>query len=102
MQARLTDVLGLHRTSSRVSIDSITSFAGSINTRKAYKKFCKNLFQIGVTSDMIKQKEKEILDIFNTQNTTSSQIDGDDITDQSQLPAVSDYFSIDRNISNRK
>ena len=89
MQARLSDVLGLHRTSSRASTDS---FAGSINTRKAYKKFCKNLFQVGVTSEMIKQKEKEILDIFNTQNTTSSQIDGGGIADQSQILGVSDYF----------
>ena len=87
MQARLTDVLGLHRTNSRVSIDSITSFAGSINTKKAYKKFCKNLFQIGVTSEMISEKEKEILDIFNAQSTaTSSQIgDSGDIADQNQV-----------------
>ena len=57
MQARLTDVLGLHRTNSRVSMASITSFAESVNTKKAYKRFCKNLFQIGVTSEMINQKE---------------------------------------------
>ena len=96
MQARLTDVLGLHRTSSRVSIESITSFAGSVNTKKAYKRFCKNLFQIGVTSEMISQKEKEILDIFNTQSVaTSSQIsDSGDIADQSQLLVVSDFFSV--------
>ena len=95
MQARLTDVLGLHRTNSRVSIDSITSFAGSINTKKAYKKFCKKLFQIGVTSEMISQKEKEILDIFNTQDAaTSCQTDDGDIADQSQLLVVSDCFSV--------
>ena len=93
MQSRLTNVLGLHCSNSIVSIDSIASFAGSINTKKAYKKFCKNLFQIGVTSEMISQKEQEILDIFNNQNTaTSSQIDDNsDIADQSQLPAVSSY-----------
>ena len=68
MQAQLTDLLGLHRTSSRVSIDSITSFAGSVNTKKAYKKFYKSLFQTGVTAEMIKQKEAEILDIFKAQN----------------------------------
>ena len=99
----MTDVLGLHRTNSRVSIDSINSFAGSINTKKAYKRFCKGLFEIGVTADMIRQKEGEIRDIFKPQNTTtsgqidySSQIDdsseiGDStIADRSQLP-VSDF-----------
>ena len=85
----MTDVLGLHRTSSRVSIDSITSFAGSIDTKKAYKRFCKDLYQIGVTSDMISQKKWEILNIFK-----SSQVDGSNITDQGQLSAVSDFSSL--------
>ena len=89
MQARLSDVLGLHRTNSRVSIDSISSFAGSVNTKKGYKKFCRSLFQIGVTSEMINQNEDEILNIFKAQNTDSSgQIDND----QSQLPTVGDFF----------
>ena len=93
MQSRLSDVLGLHRTNSRVSIDSITSFAGSVNTKKAYKKFCKNLFGIGVTSEMISQKEEEILNIFKAENTDISvQIDNNNIADQSQLPTVSDLF----------
>ena len=90
VQARLTDVLGLHRTSSRVSIDSITSFAGSINTKKAYKSFCKDLYQIGVTPEMISQKKREILNIFKPQNTVIS--DGNNIPHQSQLSAVSDFF----------
>ena len=58
IQARLTDVLGLHSTNTR---DSIVSFSGSINTKKAYKKFCKGLFEIGVTAEMISQKEGEIV-----------------------------------------
>ena len=100
MQARLTDVLGLHRTNSTVSVDSITSFAGSINTKKAYKKFCKGLFEIGVTKEMISQKEGEIRNIFQHQiPVTSSQVDDSAIAGQSQLPAVSDFPSIfDRNI----
>ena len=86
IQARLNNVLGLHRSHSLVSIDSITSFAGSINIKKAYKKFCKDLFQIGITADMISQKEKEISDLFKAQNTAaSSQIDDSPIEDQSQL-----------------
>ena len=73
IQARLTDVLGLHYLNSRASI---TSFAGSINTKKAYKKFFKNLYEVGVTKEMISQKESEILNIFKPQNTaTSSQIE---------------------------
>ena len=83
MQAQLNGLFGLHRTSSRVSIDSITSFAGSTNTKKAFKRFCQNLYQIGVRADMIKEKESEILDIFRSQNTdTSGQIYNSNITDQ--------------------
>ena len=95
MQARLTDVLGLKHTNSTVSLDSITSFAGSINTKKAYKEFCKNLSQIGVTREMISQKEEEILNIFKTQNTTTNgQIDDDNSTGQGKLPAVSNFSSV--------
>ena len=93
MQARLTHVLGLQRTTSRVSIDSITSFAGSINTKKAYKKFCKDLYQIGVTSEMIGQKKEEILNIFKRQNTViSDPVDDSIAIDQTQGPAVSYSF----------
>ena len=90
MQARLTAVLGLHDRGSRVSLNSITSFTGSINTKKAYKKFCKGLYQIGVTAEMISQNERAIHDIFKPQNaaTTSSQIDGVTIENPSQLPVV--------------
>ena len=86
----MTDVLGLHHSSTRVSIDSVASFAGSVNNKKAYKKFCRNLFQIGVTSEMIRQKEAEILDIFKHQGTTiRGQADNGNIADQGQLPVVS-------------
>ena len=72
MQVQLTDILNLHHTNRRVSIDSITSFAGSVNSRRAYKEFCKNLFQIGVTAEMINQKENEIFEIFKAQNSAIS------------------------------
>ena len=77
IQARLDSVLGLRRTISR---DSIVSFAGSINTKKAYKKFCKGLFEIGVTAEMISQKEKEIQAIFKPHHSPC--------VDQGQLPEV--------------
>ena len=98
MQTRLTDVLGLHRTNSRVSINSITSFAASVNTKKAYKKFLKNLHTIGVTPDMISQKEAEILNIFETQNIAiSGQSDDSKLASQSQLPKVSGFSGVYRN-----
>lgn len=57
----MTDVLGLHRINSVVTLDSIEQ---DEDTRKAYRQFCKNLHQIGVTEDMIRQKENEVLGIF--------------------------------------
>ena len=65
-----------------MSKDSIVSFAGSINTKKAYKKFCKGLFEIGVTADIIKQKEKEIQDLLKPQLGDST------FVDPNQLPEV--------------
>ena len=85
-------ILGLHRTTSR---SSITSFAGSINTKMAYKRFCKNLFQIGVTSEMIAQKEGEILNIFNQPQVTATGggegSDSGNIANEGQLLGVSSF-----------
>ena len=72
-QAQMTGALGLHRTTSRISVASITSFAASINTKRAYKKLCKKGFiNLGVTAEMINQNEREILSIFkqNAENDT--------------------------------
>ena len=78
-----------------MSIDSITSFAGSINTKKAYKKFCKGLYQVRVTSEMISEKEKEIFDIFKSQDiATTSGIDNSAIENQSQSLVVSGFFLV--------
>ena len=106
MQARIADVLGLHDTNSRVSLNSITSLPGSINTKKGYKEFCKSLYQIGVTPDMISQKKQEILNIFESRETaTGSQIGNSTVENQSQLPTLSNFSGvgiliilIDRNI----
>ena len=84
LQARIAGVLGLQRTTSRTSI---TSFAGSINTKKAYKRFCKNLFQTGVTSEMITQKEGEILNMLNQPQDTASS------SSSAQLLTVSCFLS---------
>ena len=73
-----------------MSRDSILSFAGSINTKKAYKKFCKCLFSIGVTAEMIGQKEREIQDIFRPQHhlSASNQIGSCTFVGLTQLPGV--------------
>ena len=89
MQARLADVLGLHHTNSRVSLDSISSFAGSIGTKKTFKKFCNSLHQIGVTAELISQKEREILNIFQSQNAVSSnQIVDGTMEDETEISVV--------------
>ena len=79
-------ILALHRTTSKSSSISFSSFARSINTKMAYKRLCKNLFQMGVTSDMIEQKEGEILNIFNESQDTAA---SDERNDGSQLLRVS-------------
>lgn len=80
MQAELTAVLGLNQT--KVPIDSISSFVKNTNTTTAFKKFCRDLYRIGVDPEVIRQQEKNILSIFNRS-----------IAGQSQLPAVSGFFS---------
>ena len=93
LQARMAGVLGIHPTTSRVSL---TSLPGSINTKKTYKRFCKNLLQMGVTSEMITQKEGEILNMFNQPQNTATGNERDNssgnITDQSQQPTVSCFL----------
>ena len=85
VEERLAGVLGLHHTTSR---SSTTSFAGS---ETAYKQFCKNLFQMGVTPEMITQSEGEIRHIFNAPQDAAIGDEGNDggnIADQSQVLGV--------------
>ena len=87
IQERMAHALGLHRTNSRVSLHSVTSFAASINTKKAYKEFCKSLYQIGVSGEMINQKRRDVLNIFKPQDrATSSQTGDGAIGGQDELP----------------
>ena len=56
---------------------SIASFAEDTNTPKAYKQFCKELHEVGITEDLICQKEPEILEILGSENMfADSQIGG--------------------------
>lgn len=85
VQAQLAAVLGLHSTRSRVSVASIASFAANINTQTAYKQFCRDLYQIGVTEDMICRKENEILEILGSQGMVArSRMGGSNAGDQGQ------------------
>ena len=94
MQARLDNILGLRlrRTTSR---DSLVSLAGSVNTKRAYKKLIKDLFAIGVTADMINDKEKEIKGLFGPQPVVvSNPVDDSTSGDQvHQLPEAGDSSS---------
>ena len=86
VRARLDHILGLHRTTSR---NSFVSLAGSVNTKQAFKRFIKGLFAIGVTADMINEKEKEIQDILKSQHpAASSQISISTIVDADLFPEV--------------
>ena len=72
--------LNLRHTSSK---DSLISFAASINTKKVFRKFFKDLVTSGITAEMIKIHGGEICNRF---KPTSSHIDVNTIADQSQLP----------------
>ena len=87
IQAQFNSVFSLRRSS------SLISYAGSINTKKFYRNFCKGLFESGVTPEMIKSKEKEIYNILKP--TTSSQIDVSTNADQSRLPEDSNSSDLE-------
>ena len=80
-------LLGFH---SGISVTSIASFAANSNTEMAYKHFCKDLYRIGVTEDIVQQKGDEILEILRSQGMVapSSQIGGSDIEEKDQVLEV--------------
>ena len=81
------DKLVLRRTSSR---DSLVSLPGSINTKNVYKNFIKDLFESGVTAEMIKSKQKEIQNMLKPSDaTTNSQTDISTNSETSLLPTIS-------------
>ena len=83
VQAQLTAILGPN---SRISVNSIASFATSTNTDTAYKQFCKELDKAGVTEDVLCQKEDEILEILGSHGmVASSESDDSVIGDQDQV-----------------
>ena len=86
VQTQLATLLGLHGTANpRISITSIASFAAN-TTETAYEQFCKDLYQVGVTEDMLRRKEDRILEILRSQGmVASSRIGGSFVREQDQL-----------------
>ena len=95
VQARLAALLGLHGTNSRIPVASIASFAANTNPEIAYKQFCKDLYQIGVTEEIIQQKEDQILEILEILRSqvmvTSSPIDNTEDEDQALETAYKEF-----------
>ena len=92
VQAQLGALLGLHGTG--MSITSITSFTTNTNTKTAYKKFCDDLYRIGVAKDLAQQKKDQILKILRSQGmVASSPISGSGIggKDQALEAAYKEY-----------
>ena len=58
----------------------------------AFKQFCKDLSRIGISEDMMHQKEGEILEILRPHCMLVSQIDSSKTLDRGELPNA-DVFS---------
>ena len=90
-------LLGLHGPTSRISVTSIAAFAMNANTKIAFDQFCKDLCQIGITEDIIRLKEDEILEILTSQGmvAASSQFCGNDTGDNDQVleMAYHEYYN---------
>ena len=76
VQAQLAGILGLHHRSPRVSVTSIASFAANTNIQVAYRQFCKDLYRIGVTEDIVRRKNNEILATLRSQGMVASNTRG--------------------------
>lgn len=63
MRAQLADFLGLYR-----PVDIV----GDTNPKKAFKRLCKGLYEIGVTAAMVRQKKEEIINLFESQLDTAN------------------------------
>ena len=96
----MATLLGLHGTDSGISVTSIATFAANTNLETAYKQFCEDLCQIGVTEDMIQQNEDKILEILRSQGmVASSQLNRSMVggQDQDQLLEIA-YAKLCKNL----
>ena len=83
VRAQLVSLLSLNGTNS-IPVALIASFAASADTEMAHKQFYKVLCQIGITEDIIRQREKEIREILRSQGMVSSQVVVRDSRDKAQ------------------
>ena len=82
----MTALLGLHETSSRISVTSIAACAADTNTEIAYKQFQKELHQIGVPEALLQKNDDEIRKILKSQGmVASSQIGSRDTGEKDQV-----------------
>ena len=71
VQAQLGALLGLD---GRISVTSIASFVANTNTstETAYEQFCRDLYQVGATEDMMREKEDQVLEVLRSQDMVAS------------------------------
>ena len=85
VQVQLAALLDLDGTTSKISIASIASL------EMAYKQFCNDLSQIGVTEDVIRRKGDRILEILKSQGIIASSRTGSSDKDQVPETAYHEY-----------
>ena len=89
VQEHLAALLGPHGINSKIPVTPIAAFAANTNTEMAYEQFWKDLYQIGVTEDIIRQNEDEIREILKSQGmVTNSQIAGNNVEDKDRILEV--------------
>ena len=84
VQAQLGALLGPHGTNSEsnIPVTPIASFAANADSEAAYKQFCNDLYQLGITEDIMRQKEDKIREILKSQGMiASSRIGGNKVGD---------------------
>ena len=86
VQEQLATLLCLPGTNSRIPVTSIAAFVANTGTETAYKQFCNDLYEVGVTEDMARQNKDEILEILKSQGmVASTQVGCSDIRDKHAL-----------------
>ena len=70
--AAILGILDTGPTSPTIPIASIASFAANCNAQEAYQQLCNDLYEIGVTEDVVCREENKILDALNSHGMVAS------------------------------
>ena len=62
---------GLRRKHSALSLRSVASFAPSVKTKDAMKQLCRDLYRVGITADIIRDRKDQAVAAFRHPNTSS-------------------------------